>query len=29
MMYALSLEKHTDHGGKGGATNPEELFAAG
>jgi len=25
----LKLEKHTDHGGKGGATNPEELFAAG
>ena len=26
---SLDLEKHTDHGGKGGATNPEELFAAG
>ena len=26
---SLTLEKHTDHGGKGGATNPEELFAAG
>merc|ERR1712039_163758 len=22
-------EKHPGHGGKGGATNPEELFAAG
>lgn len=25
----LKLEKHPGHGGKGGATNPEELFAAG
>ena len=26
---SLNLEMHKDHGGKGGATNPEELFAAG
>ena len=26
---SLNLELHKDHGGKGGATNPEELFAAG
>merc|ERR1719345_115581 len=25
----LKLEKHPGHGGKGGATNPEELFACG
>merc|ERR1711865_518855 len=25
----LKLEKHVGHGGKGAATNPEELFAAG
>jgi organic hydroperoxide reductase OsmC/OhrA len=25
----MKLEKHPDHGGKGGATNPEELFAMG
>ena len=25
----LQLEKHVGHGGKGNATNPEELFAAG
>merc|ERR1712066_111009 len=25
----LKLEKHPGHGGKGGGTNPEELFAAG
>merc|ERR1719316_892974 len=25
----LKLEKHPGHGGKGGGTNPEELFACG
>merc|ERR1711959_238985 len=25
----LQLEKHPAHGGKGGASNPEELFAMG
>lgn len=25
----LKLEKHPDHGGKGGGTNPEEMFAMG
>merc|ERR1711970_1253000 len=25
----LKLEKHPGHGGKGGGTNPEELFALG
>ncbi len=26
---SLKLEKHPGHGGKGGGTNPEELFSLG